>query len=59
MRTPSLTAATSSSVPFKVTESTEREMWSMKVDAPACDVNRTSVVDRKTSCPVVTSSAIA
>jgi hypothetical protein len=58
MRTPSLTAATSSSAPLSVTESTEREMWSMKVDAPSVAVKRTSVVDRKTSSPVVTSSAI-
>jgi hypothetical protein len=56
IRTPSLTTAGSSAAPFRVTEWTVRVRASMKVDAPDVPENRTTVVLRKTSLPVVRSS---
>jgi len=57
MRTPSATAAGSSSTPFSVTEWTVRVIASMNVEAPGVAEKRTVVVLRKVSGPVVRSRA--
>ena len=58
MRTPSLTAATSSAVPLSVTECTVLVIASMKVDDPGIAENVTVVVLPKISEPLVRSRAM-
>ncbi len=58
MRTPSLTAATSSARPLSVIECTVFVIASMKVDDPGSAVKVTVVVLPNVSAPVVRSSAM-
>ncbi len=58
MRTPSLTVAGSSAVPFSVTECTVFVIASMNVDAPGFAVNVTTVLLVKVSGPVVRSRSM-